>query len=249
MLKPKTIAQQSNLAKYSRSGEPQDLILSKPENVYQYRRLVFNVVLGILKQAYPIALKAIGHEKFSDLSNQFFKFYNCQSPQVWKLPLEFSNWFKAFSGKKDYPEYLSELLYFEWLEIQIHTQQNEDVSNFSVFNFNEQSNLKLNPYIFSILLGYPFHKTQKENWIQEKGQFPIIIYRDFNDHQVRFMAVSQFGFGIIGFIKSAEEINYKEFVEILKSQNPNIQFEILQNQVTTFLKELSQKGILFEIAN
>ena len=41
MLKPETINQQSKLAQYSRTGEKQDLILSNPQHVFQYRRLVF----------------------------------------------------------------------------------------------------------------------------------------------------------------------------------------------------------------
>jgi len=246
MLKPETINQQSKLAQYSRTGEKQDLILSNPQHVFQYRRLVFYVVLGIMQQAFPIAQKAIGIESFKALVNEFFKSHNCKTPQVWKLPLEFCNWFKT-SNKVDLnPSYFSELLYFEWLEIEVHTQKDTSIEGLMPFQGNAISSLRLNPYLKSINLNYPYHKFLPEEWLSQKAEYPMVIYRGVSDFKVHFMAVSKFGLGVIQFLLQTENLTLGEFLEILTQQNNEAQSENLQKQVLTFFNQLSHKGILFE---
>ena len=248
MLKPETINQQSKLAQFSRTGEKQDLILSNPQHVFQYRRLVFNVVLGIMQQAFPIAQKAIGKDSFKALVNEFFKSHNCQTPQVWNLPLEFCNWFKISNQVDLNLPYLSELLYFEWLEIEVHTQKDTSTEVLMPFQGNSTCHLRLNPYFKSIILNYPYHKFAPEEWLNHKGEYPMVIYRGISDFKVHFMAVSKFGFGVLQFLQQTENLTLGEFLEILTQQNNEAQSENLQKQVLTFFNQLSEKGILFEVS-
>lgn len=245
MLSSETHQYQSLLAAYTRDGDISQVKGVRLERVPQYRRLVYNVIKDILSQAFPIAKKVMGAEPFYNLCYAFFKEHACQNPQVWKMPLEVVNYVKNTNYQSsDFP-FLHELLKFEWLEIQVHTQKNVDLPSLFPVHQSEQV-LKLNPYHSFITLKNPIHKLHHAQWMENQGNYPILIYRDLTEHKVHFEELSPFGYLLL------QQIALK-----VQSFNDSINSLAVEHQLTLnadskiqafeWLKVLNDKGIVFSI--
>jgi len=88
LTKNKTFALQTDLGLYCRTGINQPKT-SIQEHTFHYRRLVYNAVKDTLKTAYPLTRKLIGKERWKKSVAHFFENHKCETPQIWKLPVEF----------------------------------------------------------------------------------------------------------------------------------------------------------------
>ena len=131
LLKTETYQHQSKLAQYCRNGKPVAIPGTIETRLPHYRRLVFNVVKDSLEAAYPIAHSFINEKDWREMAYRFFSEHNCQTPQVWKLPFEFYEFATAgdFANKYNIP-FLNDLLYFEWLEIEVYMMEDLPFPNF-----------------------------------------------------------------------------------------------------------------------
>jgi len=189
--KIETFVLQQDLGLYCRTGidEPET---SNQNNTYQYRRIVFNVVKDTLKTAFPIARNFVGKKKWKKMVKHFFSNHKCQTPQVWKLPLEFCEFYteNSFPFEKKYI-FLLELLQFEWLEIDVFMMEDEDVPPFVLNPTPTQKKIVGNPEIKILSLSYPVHLKKAKNITeQDLGQYFVTIHRDLNDKQVYFNDLS-----------------------------------------------------------
>ena len=182
-----TFALQKDLGFYCRTGlhEP---ITSIQKNTSEYRRIVFGVVKDTLKTAFPIARKFLGKKKWKKLVYYFFANHQCKTPQVWKLPLELREFYREhqFPFKEEFP-FLSELLHFEWLDIEVFMMEDAEIPEFTIQPRPEQKTIVANPEIKILGLQYPIHtKRAKDITDADIGQYFVTIHRNNIDKQVYF---------------------------------------------------------------
>ena len=190
-LKKETHKLQSELAEYCRTGESVVIQGAKQERLFHYRRLIRNVVYDVLQSAYPITQSLIGEEAFNDLCYNFFVNHNPQNPQYWKMPyelVEFCNK-NGYDSKLNIP-FLTELLYFEWLEIEVHSMPDGDV-----LPHHESGDLLsgipvLNPDHKLIHFKYPVHRKIEPNSTLEPANYFVLIYRAPVTGVVKFLELS-----------------------------------------------------------
>jgi len=195
LLKDETYSQQAKLATYCRDGvTPTGLININEENLYQYRRLVFNIVKDIVETAYPIAYSYLNNDIWEDLVYNYFVEHKCQTTQVWRMPLEFYDYCveKNIAEKLNIP-FLNDLLYFEWLEMEVHTM--EDIEYPVITQTGDWTNDKIaiNPEYKLIKLTYPVHTTAPgEELTNKKGDYFLLMYREKESGNIQFIDLSMF---------------------------------------------------------
>lgn len=192
MLNTSTHKAQSNLAEYCRTEVLQDIPGLTEGRIQQYRRLIFNIILDTLSNAYPISLKLLGKEKWRNIVHHFFSTYACSEPQVWKMPLDFLKWFDQTElHEKDIYPFLANLIYFEWIELELYMM--EDIASENLSNNGDffKDNLVLNPESKILLLDYPVH-TKNPTTItkKDKGNYYCLAYREPKDCKVKFIDLS-----------------------------------------------------------
>lgn len=229
--KSKTFALQTDLGLYCRTGinEPKTSI---QEHTFQYRRLVYNVIKDTLKTAFPITRKLIGKKRWEKSVAYFIKNHKCQTPQIWKLPLEFYEYYTNtnFPFKKEFP-FLNDLLQYEWLEIDIFMMEDLPIEN-----FKKEGNYKTdifipNPEIKILPIQYPFHlKKVKQISEEDKGQYFVTIHRDYYSKQVKFNDLSY------PFVEMLLKINEQEttFSDLEKLLS---KYETDNNKITKAVEE------------
>lgn len=177
----KTFDYQRKFADYCRTGEYNTIPGVDEKNIKHYRRLVYNVFEDSLRSAYPLTYKLITEDEWFGLVDEFMVKHNASDPQVWKMPKEFYEYIVSTNHEitQKYPQ-LSDLLKFEWYEIEIYMQ--EDIGIASQIN-----GIKINPNNILLELNYPVHNTPASNITEDhKGLYFVVLYRRTDNFKVIF---------------------------------------------------------------
>lgn len=182
---------QDRLGNYCKTGKLEEIPGLTSGRVQHYRRLVYNVVKNTMNQAYPITRSALDSTIWEEMVNTFFSEHTTHSPQVWKLPLEFYEYhYSVDTAKHLNLPYLNDLLYFEWLEIKIHTMPDGKIPALKVDGDLLTDPLVLNPDHQILRLEYPVHKVAVQSLEREKGEYYLLIFREPDSGNVRFLDLS-----------------------------------------------------------
>jgi hypothetical protein len=193
-----TIAIQEQLGEYCRTGEEQVLPGITPGRLHHYRRLISNVVQDTLRTAFPITVAALEESQWDELVQDFFTEGIPQTPQVWKLPLEFYEYHagRETGLKMDLP-FLDDLLYFEWMEIEIHTMPDRSYPEFLNEGDLFLDQLVFNPEYEIVKLEYPIHTHPVSEALHMKGDHFALLYRLPESGHVQFLGLSALNVYII----------------------------------------------------
>ena len=197
-LRKETIAIQEELGEYCRTGEERELPGITPGRIHHYRRLISNVVNDTLDTAFPITVAALEDSQWEELVQDFFTQGIPQTPQVWKLPFEFYEFHagRETGNKMDLP-FLDDLLYFEWMEIEIHTMADRPYPEFVSKGDLFKDTLVFNPEYEIVQLEYPIHTHPVSEALQMKGDHFALLYRLPESGNVQFLGLSALNVYII----------------------------------------------------
>ncbi|AQX02209.1 HvfC/BufC N-terminal domain-containing protein [Elizabethkingia anophelis] len=233
-LQNKTFSLQTDLALYCRTGlnEPQTSI---QQHTFHYKRLVYNVIKDTLKIAFPLTRKLIGRKRWKKMVAHFFKSHKCQTPQVWKLPGEFSEYYdkESLPFKKKFI-FLKSLLQYEWLEIEVFMMEDVPIDEFRENKKSEKDVIIPNPEIKILSIEFPIHlKNIKEITEEDRGQYFVSIHRDFYTKQVKFNDLS---YPFVEIILKANEDYFtkKDFIELLSK------YEKDEDKIIRFYNDFEQ---------
>ena len=245
LLKKETYLQQASLANYCRDGVvPNDLININDDNLYQYRRLVFNIAKDIIETAYPIAFSYFDNDVWEDLVYNYFVEHKCQTAQVWKMPLEFYEYCleKNIQEKLNIP-FLNDLLYFEWIEMDVHTMEDIDYPKTKANGDWTNDRIALNPEYKIIPLTYPVHTTTPGvELISKKGNYFLLVYREKESGNVQFVDLSMFYTYILENIQNGVLLK-----DILVEANSLFQIndiKLLKDRSLDFINDLKKRNFI-----
>lgn len=241
LLNKETKQQQAKLAEYCRTGIEPELIDINKNNLYQYRRLVFNIASDTLETAYPITYSFLPTETWEKLVYDFFAEHKCQTTQVWRMPLEFYDYCKEKNiQEKIKIPFLNDLLYFEWLELDVHTMEDIAYPKTKEIGSWLTDVIALNPEHRLIQLSYPVHTTAPTEQLEEKqGDYFLLIYREKESGRVQFFDLSMLYVFIIENISNGLQLS-----TILEEANTLLQIndmDLLTRHALTFLEDLKQR--------
>lgn len=242
-LSKETESIQNSLAMYCRSGIETQIPVSRPENLVHYRKLVFNIVLNTMEQAFPITYKNLSSEEWKNLVNDFFLNHDSQTPQVWKLPFEFYQFVSEHNfAKKLKKPYLNDLLLFEWIEIEVHTMPDIEASMHNPEGNLFTDILVLNPEFKLITINYPVHIHPPEKTIDQKGNYYLIAFRHPEELNVKFLNLSILHAYIIEKLAEEKYSMNQVIEEALSFFNVN-KNELITN-ISTFLNDLLEQKLI-----
>ena len=243
-LREETIKIQEQLGEYCRTGEEPVLPGVTPGRLHHYHRLVSNAVGDTLRTAFPISVAALGEELWKELVQDFFSAGLPQTPQVWKLPFEFYEYHagRETGARIDKP-FLDDLLYFEWMEIEVHTMPDRSRPVYTTEGDIFQDTLVINPEYEIVRLEYPVHMYPVLEATELKGDFYALLYRLPESGHVQFLDLSVFNIYIISRLQE-EEVPLQElkgeFAGVAGIESGRYLDEALQ----TFLGDLMKRRMI-----
>lgn len=241
LLRSETAEIQSNLGNYCRTGVLTHLPGANPKRLKEYRRLVRNIMHDAMTQAYPITREVLEEQEWQELVDAFIRDHNCQSPEIWKLPKEFYMYVRDADHPTTlrYP-FLTDLLYFEWIEIEVYTMPDEDVECTSSGDYLTDP-LALNPERRLIRLTYPVHLHPARDSIKFQGNYFVLVYRHPGTSEVRFTNISMLHAWILERMEQ-ENIPLQDLAEEASSLFAVQDTDALKNHLCLFFRDLKKEG-------
>lgn len=246
MLKPETITIQKELASFVRTGKGGDIPGLTPGRLPHYKRLVNNVVFGTISQAFPIAQKVLSAEEWKYMLHNFFIEHDAQTPILWQLPNEFYTYVK----KQDYAAelkkpWLNELLWFEWLEIEVHMMPDNKHPECS-----DEGDVLTDPLVVNmdsrlISLQYPVHLYPVKEVESRKGNYFLAVFREQENGSVRFINLSPLHAGLLDLLIQADSRSTVENLipQLLQAFTIPDENE-LADQLVRFINEMRRSGLI-----
>ena len=241
MLLNETIDIQNKLAEYCKTGKETNIPGTIPERLHHYRRLIYNIVDDAMSTAFPITKEWLTPEEWDLMISDFLAKHPAQTPQVWKLPFEFY----AFVKKSGYAgrfgkEALNDLLFFEWLEIEVHTMPDKPLPQLTKTGNIRNDLLVLNPHSKLITLEYPVHNQHADEASKNKRVWYILIFRDLNTDAVRFIQMSPLFAFVVEMLTEAPA-GVKELIASISEATGINDEKTIQAGLLPFLEDMKNK--------
>lgn len=233
---------QSKFAGYCRNQNTLTIPGIIPERAKEYKRLIFNIFEDNLTSAFPITARYLPDEIWDELVKLFFEQHKAQSNQIWTLPNEFYEFVVAQKLAEKYQLfYLEELLYFEWLEIEVYMMEDHLVPEFQVSGNWKNQPLVFNPEFKIVQFKYPVFKNKPIDLKEEPGNYFLLLYREQQTGKVQFIELP----AAYTFIIEATAISGNTVSESLEALNSYIKIENkpeFENEIYNFFLDLKQKN-------
>ncbi len=180
-----------NFYTFVRTGKEVNLPNADGNRLGHYRRLVRNVFDDTLRRAYPITVEDLTQDEWNLMVDAFMGEAAPQTPYIWKMPFEFYEFVlnADFAGRFNKP-YLDDLLYFEWIEIELFTMPDKVAPRVRFEGDFMQDRIVANPESKVIELEYPIHRMGTASAVLQKGRYFVLAFRSRKDGEVRFVDVS-----------------------------------------------------------
>jgi hypothetical protein len=162
----------------------------EPRRVTVYQRLLFNNLLGLLSNGFPVCVRLLGEPAWSGLVRQYFATHRCQTPLFTELAAEFVEWLQA-QPQLPHPA-LAELAHYEWVETALYQLPAEplplpvpgDIDPLRV-------PLQRSPLAWPLLYQWPVHRLGAEDAPSQPPAEPTgLLVRREVDGEVRFAVLS-----------------------------------------------------------
>lgn len=239
---------QEQLGKFCKTGKEVQLPGVTEGRLKHYRRLVYNVVKGAMDQAYPIASSALGDEQWDRLVDDFFANHQAKSAQIWKLPYEFYEYHHAnHTALSLNTPWLNDLLWFEWSEIEVYSMPDRDPLPYTKDGDALHDIIRLNPEYEILQLDYPVHHQSLQGIEKKKGTYYVLLFREPETGNVRFMALSVLHAFILMKI-SEEAIAINDFKGEIASIASVESEKYLDTYLRDFIGDLMEKKMVFGFA-
>lgn len=235
---------QEQLGKYVRTGIDSGIPGVTPGRLKHYRRLVNNVVRDTLDSGFPITLASLGDEEWDKLVQDFFVNGKPGTPQIWRLPYEFYAYHSAKeTGEQTGRPYLDDLLYFEWIEIEVQNMPDRPLPEYVKDGDLLEDRLAFNPEYEIIKMSYPVHMYPTEEAVVLKGNYFILIFRSPETGYVQFLNLSALNVYI--FSRMVEEDYPAGYLRGEIAQATGIESGKYMDEVLSrFVGELMQKQLI-----
>ncbi|QJB29794.1 putative DNA-binding domain-containing protein [Chitinophaga oryzae] len=211
-----------------------------PDRLAHYRHAIFHMVKDTMESAYPVTCANIPRRKWDHMVKIFFARHACTANQVWKLPLEFyayaveNNWDEVY----DIP-YLSDLLAFEWAEIEVFNMEDAEPAAFVATGDWRETPLVLNPEYRLLSFRYPVHQEAKRRrLLKQQGAWFVLLHREPGTGHVQFTGLSPW----LAFVTEqlAAGITVKDILEYAPQLGITVTVE-LETDTVAFLRDMHQR--------
>ncbi len=214
------------------------------QRMKHYRRLIRNVFDDTLRRAYPITVEVLPAKEWDDLVDAFILNDKPQTPFIWKMPFEFYEYVikEDFAKKLDRP-YLDDLLFFEWIEIDLFTMPDRPVPNFRPSGDFLKDRIIINPDHQILQLDYPVHKMPAEQSVKHRGQYFVLAFRTRHSGTVKFVDLTP----LLAFIwqeLNQHAVSGQALFQKIAQLNPNLSEDYLTLQVMPFFNDMLLQGAL-----
>lgn len=157
-----------------------------------YRELVYNNIEDLLSNFFPVMKAIMPEKRWHEIIRDFVIQHKSRTPIFMELANEFAEFLQQeFKACQSDPGFLPELAHYEWLEIALHTAQQDIPSNGIKPDGDLLDDIPIaTPLVQLGVYQFPVHKISPEFMPDTPQPCFLLVYRD-KDDEVQFMETNQ----------------------------------------------------------
>jgi len=217
----------------------------EPRRVAVYRHLLFNNLLGLLSNGFPVCVRLLGEPAWSALVRHYFDTHRCQTPLFTELAAEFVQWLQA-QPQLPHPA-LAELAHYEWVETALYQLQAEplpapgDTDPLRV-------PLRRSPLAWPLLYQWPVHRLGAEDAPTQPLPEPTgLLVRREADGEVRFAVLSPLAVHLLASIGERPGLEGQTYLQQLATSH-GLAEDALAEPGAALLLQFLQAGVIGPLA-
>ena len=213
------------------------------KEVELYKELIFNRFLDSFEYAFPFTKEVLGDERFEFLVEDYVKEHHSKQIlwQEAKGLVDFvikNDW----KFKKEFP-FIDDLIYYEWLEIELSNENEE--GNRTEFNWNK--NYQISKTARLNIYEYPVHKYEEleiDEIIQNKERYNLLVFREPQNFEIKTVELTDFVYQLLDEISSGVTP-----LNALKSKDIEVELEEITPYLENFFTELIQNEVFVDYSS
>ena len=213
------------------------------KEVELYKELIFNRFLDSFEHAFPFTKEVLGDERFEFLVEDYVKEHHSKQIlwQEAKGLVDFvikNDW----KFKKDFP-FIDDLIYYEWLEIELSNENEEE--NKTEFDWNK--NYQISKTARLNIYEYPVHKYEEleiDEIIKNKGRYNLLVFREPQNFEIKTVELTDFVYQLLDEISSGVTP-----LNALKSKDIEVELEDITPYLENFFTELIQNEVFVDYSS
>lgn len=202
-------------------------------SVAVYQKLVYMRYYEVIKNSFPLFIEVIKEESLEASIKAFMK--NApKTPFVWQMANDYRKFVKknrVFDDKK----YIYELLYYDWIEIELYMKEYKDMKQ-KKFSYKNSYKLSKSARIkrFKFDLINKDFTSKRENF--------LVIYYDFETNEVVYREINPIIYYLLKKLDKKQTIG--NLLKQLCKEN-DIEFKEAKELLFNPLSELNSNGVIF----
>ncbi|MBA0433401.1 DUF2063 domain-containing protein [Stenotrophomonas maltophilia] len=213
----------------------------EPRRVAVYQRLLFNNLLGLLSNGFPVCVRLLGEPAWSALVRQYFATHRCQTPLFTELAAEFVQWLQA-RPQLPHPA-LAELAHYEWVETALYQLAAEPLPPAADID-PLQVPLQRSPLAWPLLYQWPVHRLGAEDAPAQPPVEPTgLLVRREADGEVRFAALSPLAVYLLASIGEQPGLEGQAYLQHLANAH-GLAEDALAGPGAALLRQFLQAGVI-----
>jgi hypothetical protein len=202
------------------------------------------VVRDTLDSAFPITLAALGEETWDSLVQDFFAKGMPSAPQIWRLPFSFYQYHAGLeTGSILSRPYLEDLLYFEWIEIEVYNMPDREYPAYKQKGNLLIDRLAFNPEYEIVRLEYPVHMHSVDEAAGQKGDYYALVFRVPESGHVQFLNMSPMNIYILTRLVE-EDIPVNQLKGEIARASGIESMKYLDDVLSAFISDLLEKKLI-----
>ncbi|MDZ5843686.1 DUF2063 domain-containing protein [Stenotrophomonas maltophilia] len=213
----------------------------EPRRVAVYQRLLFNNLLGLLSNGFPVCVRLLGEPGWSALVRSYFATHRCRSPLFTELAAEFVQWLQA-QPQLPHPA-LAELAHYEWVETALYQLQAEPLPVAGAIDPRVVA-LQRSPLAWPLLYQWPVHRLGADDAPRTAPAEPtgLLVRRDA-DGEVRFASLSPLAVHLLARIGERPGADGNTYLRQLALAH-GLEEHALDEAGATLLQQFLQAGVI-----
>lgn len=226
----------------------------RPQNVPAersevYQTLLFNNICAFINACFPVAQQMLTQAQWLQLTRAFYHHWPCGTPYFSRIAYEMVQFVNDLEQQHQaefiLPEWLAELMHYEWIELQVETHPGQVKNNQRALS--EAHTLRMNPTLANLSYRWPVHKIAPGHEPTAPEQTCLVVYRDSQD-QVKFIEANPLTATLITLVEQKPN-SAGLLLDALAELAPEIPYTSLLQFGVPLIEDLADRGVLMICEN
>lgn len=217
-----------------------------PRRVAVYQHLLFNNLLGLLSNGFPVCVRLLGEPAWSALVRHYFASHRCQTPLFTELAAEFLQWLQV-QPQLPHPA-LAELAHYEWVETALYQLQADPLPAPGAVD-PLRVPLQRSPLAWPLLYQWPVHRLGADDAPTQPPTEPtgLLVRRDAGG-EVRFAELSPLAVYLLSSIGEQPGLEGQAYLRQLARAH-GLAEDALAEPGAALLQQFVQAGVIGPLAS